>query len=53
MTMTATHIAVFTAMQNARRLADSGAGFGEIEAWVLVGVGLAVLFFFGWLISKM
>ena len=37
----------------ARRLADSGAGFGEIEDWVLVGVGLAVLFFFGWLISKM
>ena len=51
--MKAVHYATVVAMQNARRLADSGAGFGEIEAWVLVGVGLAVLFFLGWLISKM
>ena len=51
--MKTAHFATFVAMRNARRLADSGAGFGEIEAWVLVGVGLAVLFFFGWLISKM
>lgn len=48
--MTATHIAVFTAMQNARRLADSGADLGEAEAWCLVGVLLAVMVVLGWLL---
>lgn len=51
--MKTAHFAALVAMQNARRLSDSGAGFGEMEAWVLVGVGLAVLFFLGWLIGKM
>lgn len=51
--MKATHFAVFTAMQNARRLADSGAYLGEAEAWCLVGVLLVVMMLFGWLISKM
>ena len=51
--MTATHIAVFTAMQNARRLADSGAYIGETEAWCLVGVLLVVMMLFGWLIGKL
>jgi hypothetical protein len=51
-TVTATHIAVFTAMQNARRLADSGAYLGDAEAWCLAGVLLVVLLLFGWLLSK-
>lgn len=51
--MTATHIAAFTAVQNARRLADSGAYLGDTEAWWLVGGALlAVMLLFSWLLHK-
>ena len=50
--MTATHIAVFTAMQNARRLIDSGATISTTDAIILASILMITLVVFCWLISK-
>lgn len=50
--MKTAHFAAVVAMQNARRLADSGAYINDTEAWCLMGALLAVVILFGWLLHK-
>ena len=50
--MTATHIAIFTAMQNARRLSGSGAEIGTTEAILLGGILLVTLIIYLYAIHK-